>query len=174
MLSFNDLWRFNPATLEWTWMSGSDWPNEPGDHGVQGVPDPQNVPGARSAGVSWIDSEGNFWLFGGEGYYGQEGYDPDALNDLWRFDPMTLEWTWMSGSDSCDPRGIYGTKNAEDLQNFPGGRTYSSSWYDPNGKFWLFGGWGPDTDNNWGALNDLWSFRRVTPAPLGISQGQRH
>ncbi|MBP1661511.1 MAG: Ig-like, group 2 [Candidatus Aminicenantes bacterium] len=170
MLSFNDLWRFNPTTLEWTWISGSDWPNEPGNHGTQGVPDPRNVPSARSGSVSWTDSEGNFWLFGGEGYYGQEGYDPDALNDLWKFDLVTHEWTWMAGSESWDPRGIYGTMNVSDPRDFPGGRMYASSWYDSNGKFWLFGGGGPDTDNNWGLLNDLWNFSYVVPAPSRIRQ----
>jgi hypothetical protein len=88
-----------------------------------------------------------------------------VLNDLWRFDPTTIEWTWMSGSDSGDPRGIYGAKNVGDLLNFPGGKRFPSSWYDRSGKFWLFGGGGFDSDSNQGTLNDLWYFTRIPPVP---------
>ena len=34
-----------------------------------------NVPGARDSSATWIDSSGNLWLFGGNGYdsYGNQG-----------------------------------------------------------------------------------------------------
>ncbi len=157
-LYFNDLWSFDPATLEWTWVSGSDWPDDTGHYGTQSVPDPLNSPRARDNCVSWVDPDGTFWIFGGLLRSG-------LFNDLWRFDPATLEWAWMSGSDVLDPRGIYGTKNVGDLMNFPGGRALPMSWRDASGRFWLFGGWGCDTDNNQGRLNDLWHFTRVPPLP---------
>lgn len=48
---------------EWTWMSGADTVNQSGIYGVQGTPDPANVPGARRNSISWIDGAGNLWLF---------------------------------------------------------------------------------------------------------------
>jgi hypothetical protein len=35
----NDLWKFDITTNEWTWMSGSSIPNQPGNYGVKGVAD---------------------------------------------------------------------------------------------------------------------------------------
>jgi hypothetical protein len=77
----NDLWRWDGTN--WTWMSGSDVVDQNGVYGTKGTPDPANVPGSRRDAVSWIDSSGNFWLFGGGGYpaSGSNGW----LNDLWRF-----------------------------------------------------------------------------------------
>ncbi len=69
----NDLWNYNPSTNQWTWISGSNLHMQPGVYGTQGVPSPYNVPGARGSSVSWIDSNDNFWLFGGSGVYNVSG-----------------------------------------------------------------------------------------------------
>jgi len=50
------------------WISGSDQRNQKGIYGTRGEPGPDYVPGARRYAVSWIDSENNFYLFGGYGY----------------------------------------------------------------------------------------------------------
>ena len=72
----NDLWRYDPDTDMWTWVSGSSFAlNQVGVYGTKGVPDAANVPGARSASTSWIDSSDSLWLFGGSGY----------RNDFWRY-----------------------------------------------------------------------------------------
>ena len=63
----NDLWRYDPATNMWTWMSGSNTVNQAGVYGTKGVPDAANVPGARESSISWTDGSGNLWLFGGYG-----------------------------------------------------------------------------------------------------------
>jgi hypothetical protein len=76
----NDLWRWDGS--EWTWMSGSDVINQYGVYGTKGTPDQANVPGSRCVAVSWKDSSGSLWLFGGSGFAASgSGY----LNDLWRF-----------------------------------------------------------------------------------------
>jgi len=75
---FNDLWRFDPATDQWTWMSGSQGPDGAGTYGTQGVAAPGNVPPARAATFLWIDSDRDLFLFGGDGVNGAE-------NDLWKF-----------------------------------------------------------------------------------------
>jgi hypothetical protein len=149
----NDLWRWDGAN--WTWMSGSDVTNRTGVYGTKGTPDPANVPGARYAAVSWKDSSGKFWLFGGSAYpaSGSSGY----VNDLWRWDGAN--WTWMSGSDEKNQNGVYGTKGTPAPANVPGARRYLVSWTDPSGNLWLFGGYGYPATGSTGGLNDLWKFK---------------
>lgn len=160
--SFNDLWEFSPSSKEWTWMSGGSAINGKGVYGALGAAASGNVPGARDNAVSWADSSGNLWLFGGLGY-DSAGMEND-LNDLWKFSPSTKEWTWMSGTTavnsgpgSCVP-GVYGTEGTAAAANVPGGRNAASSWIDASGNLWLFAGLGCDASGTAGALNDLWEF----------------
>jgi N-acetylneuraminic acid mutarotase len=156
----NDLWKYSPTTLEWTWVSGSNTIDQLGSYGARGAAAPTNVPGARDTCASWLDSSGKFWLFGGYGFdkVGQGGW----LNDLWKFDPISLEWTWVSGSETMGQAGVYGTQGTADPSNFPGGRYGAISWLDSNGRFWLFGGWGLDSTGAAGDLNDVWKFDPTT------------
>lgn len=156
-LSFlNDLWRYDTATGEWTWVSGANIISQPGVYGTRNVPDPANIPGARRWSASAIDPLGRLWLFGGHGYF--SGTGPGYLNDLWRFDPATRLWTWISGSDGHGQIANYGTKGLPDPANIPGARFDAVAWVDDDGVFWLFGGDGTDDTNHWGTLNDLWKF----------------
>jgi hypothetical protein len=78
----NDLWEYSPATKEWTWVDGSNTGTQQGPSGVYGTlgfPAATNVPGGRDSAVSWTDSSGNFWLFGGE--------STESFNDLWTYRP---------------------------------------------------------------------------------------
>jgi N-acetylneuraminic acid mutarotase len=151
----NDLWKYTPLTGEWTWMSGSNLANQAGIYGTMGVPSASNVPGARWSAVSWTDTSGNLWLFGGLRIGGD-------LNDLWRYVPSTGEWTWMSGSNSANQSGVYGTMGDAGASNVPGARNSAVTWADPSGNLWLFGGQGLTAANNSGFLNDLWMFRLST------------
>ena len=165
----NDLWEFNPATAEWDWISGGSANTctsqegclMPGVFGVQGVPNATNTPGGRSGAASWMDSNGRLWLFGGLGVDGTGTLG--FLNDLWRFDPSTDEWTWMGGSEAvpcsyCGVPGDYGALGTPALENAPGGRTQPTTWMDRNRNFWTFGGLGDDSRGNQAYLNDLWEF----------------
>jgi len=147
----NDLWKFDGNN--WTWVSGSNSTNQISTYGTKGLPDAANVPGARRDAVSWIDSSGSLWLFGGAGY--GPTVDDDR-NDLWKFDGAN--WTWISGSNLANQSGTYGTKGIADATNIPGGRSQSVSWIDGSGNFWLFGGFGFDSVGARGDLNDLWKF----------------
>jgi len=146
----NDLWRWDG--VNWTWISGSDEENQPGIYGTKGIAAPANVPGARKEAVSWIDANGGFWLFGGQGYT-QDGLG--QLNDLWRWDGTS--WTWIAGSDTLDQPGIYGTKGIPSPSNVPGARERSVSWTDASGNLWLFGGYRSAQEGG-ERLNDLWKW----------------
>jgi N-acetylneuraminic acid mutarotase len=162
----NDLWEYSPATDYWTWESGSNQSGEPGVYGTLGIAAAANVPGARDSAVSWIDSNGYLWLFGGEGY--DSAAEFGELNDLWNFNPSTGYWTWISGSSAipiqngvCAP-GVYGTLASANNNNVPGGRLGANSWTDLSGNLWLFGGYGCDSTGNEDELNDLWRFSPST------------
>jgi N-acetylneuraminic acid mutarotase len=71
-----------------------------------GTPAAGNTPGRRYQSVSWVDSSGNFWLYGGLGFDGAGNWG--ALSDLWRFNPSTNQWTWMAGGSTVPVNGCYG------------------------------------------------------------------
>jgi N-acetylneuraminic acid mutarotase len=162
----NDLWEFVPSTSEWAWMGGSSavgpHDGQSGVYGTLGTAAAGNNPGGLYAASSWIDSGGNFWLFGGQGYDGNGNFH--ELNALWEFNAATAEWTWMGGSKSVssdgDVPGVYGTLGTAATGNIPGNRSDASSW--TGNSLWLFGGIGYDADGNGGYLNDLWQFDPTT------------
>jgi N-acetylneuraminic acid mutarotase len=164
----NDLWKYSPSTGYWTWMSGSDdgADPQPGVYGTQGVAAAGNVPGSRDSAISWIDANGNLWLFGGEGYDSASEFG--ELNDLWNFNPSTGYWTWVSGSNTIPVQnglcasGVYGTLGVANGSNVPGGRLGAGNWTDTSGNLWLFGGYGCDSTGNEDELNDLWKFALST------------
>jgi hypothetical protein len=78
----NDLWKWDGAN--WTWVSGSSEGNQSGIYGTILEPSVLNVPGGRERAVSWRDSSGNLWLFGGSGKDGSAD-SAGLLNDLWVF-----------------------------------------------------------------------------------------
>jgi N-acetylneuraminic acid mutarotase len=161
----NDLWEFNASTSEWTWVGGSSEENQKGAYGTMGTPAGGNIPGSRSDASTWTDASGNLWLFGGTGY--DSNGIIGSLNDLWEFNPTTGQWAWMSGVDTlpcaqCAEYGAYGTMGTPAAGNAPGGRNQAVTWTDKSGNFWLFGGFGADSNDALGYLNDLWEFKPST------------
>lgn len=156
----NDLWKYNPATGYWIWIKGSDTINQFGNYGTLNLELSGNIPGARSNSVSWIDNSGILWMFGGYGYddEGTIGY----LNDLWKYNPSTENWTWVKGNNLFNASGVYGTKGLADAGNVPGARSEAVSWFDGSGALWLFSGYGIDAMGSLGYLNDLWKYNPAT------------
>jgi hypothetical protein len=159
---FDDLWEYNPKTQLWTWAGGSSIPNSSGVYSTQGIPAPDNQPGARQGATSWTDASGNFWLFGGYGWSTTQVSDSGFSNDLWEFNPSTLQWTWISGSNQLDAAGNYGTQGTAASSNAPGARSDAVVWKNSSGNVWLFGGTGYDASGTYGDLNDLWEFNLTT------------
>lgn len=81
----NELWKFDGTN--WTWMSGTNITNGAGAYGTLGRASSSNLAAARVGAVSWIDSSGNLWLFGGLGEDPAGTNSVGNLNDLWRFTP---------------------------------------------------------------------------------------
>lgn len=161
----NDLWKYVPATNQWTWMSGSSsipapGSGAPGIYGTLGTPDPHNVPGGRSGALAWTDATGKLWLFGGAGFDSTGRFV--NLNDLWKYDPTTSQWTWMGGTSTVGVAGgvsgNYGTLGSLTSGGYPGSRNNAVVWVDSGGSFWMFGGYGEDALAQHGELNDLWKF----------------
>lgn len=167
----NDLWEFASTTNQWTWQGGSNTLpciasqatatscGDAGVYGTRGVPAPGNNPGGRSSPTSWVDRQGNFWLFGGLGYdsAGKLG----ALDDLWEFDPTTKMWTWMGGgatlpANTCT--AVFGVQGVSAATNYPGALIFNDAWTDLVGNVWLFAGRGCDADGKVGWSNVLWKF----------------
>jgi Galactose oxidase, central domain len=149
---YSDLWTFDPAAVTWEWVGGSNQGNSRGVYGTLGVASTSDEPGARDYASAWADAAGNFWLFGGVGY--DSTGNPGYLNDLWKFNPTSVTWEWVSGSNTANTNGITGTLGVPSTSNTPGSRLFGKSWTDAAGNFWLFGGQGPDGI----AVNDLWEF----------------
>jgi hypothetical protein len=154
----NDLWKYSISSGEWTWIGGSNTFGHGGTYGTLGIAALANIPGGRVASVSWIDSTGNFWLFGGTGFDSVPALG--FLNDLWKYNTISGEWSWAGGPNLDNQNGTYGTKGTAAQANVPGGRSNASGWTDASGNFWLFGGSGLDSaGTNAGAeLNDLWEY----------------
>jgi gliding motility-associated-like protein len=128
------------AQNQWTWFTGDQSANGKGVYGTKGVAGADNSPGSRAGASTWTDKDGNFWLFGGVGK--GESSRTGLLNDLWKFNPSSKQWTWVGGSQTPDQAGSYGTRGVASASNIPGGRQNAMSWTDSKGNFWLFGGMG--------------------------------
>jgi hypothetical protein len=150
-----------PVHNEWAWMDGANTADQPGIYGTQGVPSASNSPGARLWSCSWTDRSGNFWLFGGLGW--ASTIAQTDFNDLWEY--SNGQWAWMGGlnqvTEQASPAqlaGIYGTMGVPAPANQPGARYLATSWTDPQGNLWLYGGQGFDSTGRNGLLDDLWRY----------------
>lgn len=152
--ALNDLWEFSGG--EWAWVAGASISEVPGTYGTETMPDSANIPGARDGATTWVDSGGDFWLFGGEGYACSGGRPVfGQMNDLW--EDTVLGWVWWDGSSQPGDPGTYGALGTSTLGDTPGARLWAAAWPGLSGKLWLFGGF-----NGSARLNDLWRF---TPHP---------
>jgi N-acetylneuraminic acid mutarotase len=152
----NDLWVYDPATNNWTWLkgyNGTTVPNSTGSYGTIGVPSSTNLPSGRENAMAWTLNN-KLYLMGGQNVLG-------LFNDLWEYDPITNNWTWIKGSSTINNAGNYGTIGIESSTNVPGAR-YSSGYWMVNSKLYLLGGYGTPNGSSFSRLNDLWSYNPVT------------
>ncbi len=151
----NELWDFDLNNNNWTWQDGSSRFIAAPQYGVRGVASVNNQPGARRLAATWKDKDGHFWMFGGQGF--ADSLSAGNLNDLWKYNPSTKEWTWIAGSSRVNQNGVYGTRGVASPNNIPGGRYGSAGWVDTSGNIWIFGG----TQGS-ALFNDLWQYNPLT------------
>ncbi len=132
---------------QWVWLRGDSTLNSPGNYGIKGVADMANEPPAGLGRAHWTDLDGNFWLFGGNGG-----------NDLWKYSPVTNEWTWVHGfSNTLTGSAVYGTLGVPSPLNVPAGVNTPMYWTDAAGDLWLFGG-----EYSTFHLDALWRYHIAT------------
>jgi hypothetical protein len=182
----NDLWECAATSTPCTWtlVSGTTQANQKGVYGTEGTSGGSNVPGGRQNGVLWVDSSGNAWLFGGWGLDSvgttATGLGPGSaqigaiLNDLWEYNATSHQWTWVSGSNTADQNGVYGSQGTSNLTlngsttDFPGSRWGAAGWLDPDStggaNLFFFGGFGLGSQSSQptGFLNDIWEYQTST------------
>lgn len=147
-----------PFPDKWTWMGGSDTPDQNGVYSTKGTTSTTDIPGSRYYAVSWSTGS-TFWLFGGSGF--DSTGSNSSLNDLWKYDVNTGNWTWMSGSSIVIQPGRYGSLGDPSNRNVPGARRNLASWVIGD-ELWLFGGFGTDSASAAGQLNDLWKYNTIS------------
>lgn len=168
----NDLWQYNIATQQWTWMSGggaTGLAQQIGVYGTQQVPAAGFYPGSRWGSSGWSDSNGNLWFFGGWGYASSLAQSTGFLDDVWEYHTTGTNaglWTWWKGSSNVNEKGTdplilhlpvwYGVPF---VMNQPGARRGVALWQqDSQDNVWGFGGQGYDSGGLNGYLGDLWTY----------------
>lgn len=152
-----DLWKYDPTARKWNFIRSGP---ALGSYGIKGIPSSTNVPAHRKDAVSWVDKDGNLWLFGGLTMTDMWG---KLTNDLWKYNPSTNMWTWVDGynGDRYSPEGYasWGTKGVASSSNQPPELSNAVSWTGNDGALYLFGGEEDDmwrynpTTNTWTWLN---------------------
>ena len=138
----------------WTWLRGSDTayhaPNLPHTFGTQGVESPANEPVGLFSPAHWTDTSGNFWMYGG-----QAGWVTGApMGDMWRYNPLTNNWTWMKGPGTIAPPPVMGSLRVASVNSNPGGRAWApATWVDYKGDLWMYGG-----NDEYNDLGDMWRY----------------
>ena len=178
----NDLWKYSGGTWTWVGPPNSNVGQNNGIYGTLGQGSMANAPGGRQTAALFADNNGNLWLFGGLGLDavgtqnpGNTGTLPNGstpegalLNDLWKYNISTGEWTWMSGgglTGLANQIGMYGTQQAPAAGFFPGSRWSAAYWSDSNGSLWISGGWGYASAlaQSTGFLDDIWEYDTAGP-----------
>ena len=146
---------------QWTWMGGSNrWQTSPRIRNAGYRLLRQNSPEADWR-LSWTDSSGNFWLFGGEGMSSTGTACPLTISGN-SFPQRRMD---LGEREQYQPRqagnGVYGTLGVAAAGNVPG-RRLPASWTDSSGNLWLYGGEGLDSTGTSGNCRDLWEFSTST------------
>lgn len=132
--TYSDVWKYDISTNNWTWMSGPSALTQAPVYGTKGTPATTNTPGGRFVFASGTDLQGNFILFGGSG-----NVSGPYRNDLWRYNYVTDQWTWLSGTNLSNQNGTYTTKCVPSLTDYPdGGYEERTRWTDDCGNLWVF------------------------------------
>ncbi len=155
---FIDVWKFDPALLEWTLVKGSSALDSVNVASANCQANMSNQEGGRCENrATWKVCDGLIVNYGGF-----TGNWPEFIqNDLWGFLPQENEWLEIN---EYPLTGSYGTQGVASAQNYPTGRCGSCAFTDKNHNLWMFGG----IDSSFFTYNDLWKYV-LNPACFGNS-----
>ncbi|MBP6455136.1 MAG: gliding motility-associated C-terminal domain-containing protein [Chitinophagaceae bacterium] len=148
----NNLWSYNISTDQWAWQSGGQGVST-GNFGTKGVSSPTNLPPGRGSYTKWKDGKNNLFIFGGIDFS-----ITGMRNDVWKFDMLTKEWTWVSGTNVIDDPGTFPNYCDPKVTEIPSSRYENQSAQTASScvnAFWTFGGF-ITTGSSF--HNDLWLF----------------
>ncbi|MBK5284366.1 MAG: T9SS type A sorting domain-containing protein, partial [Bacteroidia bacterium] len=149
----NDVWKYNPLTSQWAWVSGDSSANSSGNYGAYCQAGTGYHPGARWENRSGaVDTCGNVWMYGGNCISG--------CSDLWVYNLYQNDWTMITGSPNTNASAVNGSLGIPNINNHPGAIMGAISWFDYSGTMWLMGGF------SGGYLNQLW---RYVPNPACLT-----
>ncbi len=150
-----EMWQYDPAIDQWAWMGTFDYTR----HGIKGSGTSNTSPGGRiHANVSWTDSTGNLWIYGGL-YFDPNIWYWKQMGDIWKYDITSGIWNWMSGDSTANPQGVYGPVGVPSTNNSPLARNTQFYWKDDSYNLWLAGGENYISSQFY---NDVWKFNSKT------------
>lgn len=146
-------------SVGWVDLGGSGWRRIPSSSCVRNSTSSLRHPGARS-GAAWvgpIDDSGDEWLlFGGYGTGAHPNRYEGKLADLWLFDAVSMQWTYMAGPTDIESVAKY----TAGPQAWPGSRVGAVFWQDLEKNLFLCLGWGlAGTPGKRGGLSDVWRLQ---------------
>ena len=149
-----DVWRFNPFTNNWTWIAGDTALEDTGSYLNYCVD--AGEPMARFENRT-AQVPGGSNVFVGYGGSNSPFSFSATLDDLWTFNPQTLQWKCLSGTNIPDNTlHGFGTQGVPAAGNLPYGRMGHCMWIDNTGIIWVCGGVvGAQFATQ---TNDLWKF----------------
>jgi gliding motility-associated-like protein len=143
-----DMWKFDPISLQWTWMAGSSTATITSTFTQQCTPggEPESSYEGRSF---WTDDFGRFW-------YAHGGAMLGVINYMWVFDPITNQFTWVTGPQTTTTQPNFGIQNVPSSTNYPPAMTGTSSFQAQGCDLYFFGGLENSTA---GYYNSIWRYQ---------------
>ena len=143
--SATDVWRFNPYSLEWTWMSGSPNAAVCTPIGTECDTSYTNQPGGRFENrTTWKISDELIMTYAGK------SCNNNYYNDLWAYLPLSSTWVKL---DEWPLPGHYGTIGVSSALDYPKHRIGAAGFKDKDNALWVYSGRTLWTDGN-----DLWKY----------------
>jgi gliding motility-associated-like protein len=150
-----DMWSYDIGTNNWTWLHGTQGVSNTGVYGIKGVASASNIPPSRYIYSYWQDEDNNLYMYGG-----MSDNFGNYLNDIWKFDIVINQWTWVGGTQAIDYIGDYDSMCAPSANRFPRSRMENRSIYPRcNTYVYNFGGSSNDASAFIsGFVHDLWFY----------------